>query len=185
MFAAYHFSDPYLLAEALIPPGSDVTLGNGRRPPEANLRLAVLGASVIKTILIDQWYPGPQTRQEAHEAWLKKMIDKVNLTNITRKHVIEDACVQLHGGRGLRNGVGEDYPADAASLVQALIGAVWVDCDKDIDTVAQVMGVLGLRCPKDARQREEEAQPTEPAEEKPVAVEEEVIAVSEGSPSVM
>lgn len=48
------FNNNDLLLEAL-----DTT---GMRTPESNQRLALLGDALIKTILLDSWYPGGTTK---------------------------------------------------------------------------------------------------------------------------
>jgi len=55
----YQFNDSNLLVEALQSAGSGVTTIGGRPLDEGHKRLALFGDSVLKTVVLQQWY---QTR---------------------------------------------------------------------------------------------------------------------------
>lgn len=52
----YDFENIDRLIEALQAPGSALNNIHGRRLPDGNKRLAILGDTVIKTVALSQWY---------------------------------------------------------------------------------------------------------------------------------
>lgn len=59
---AYTFTDPLILWEALQAAGSTVRSAGTRRFPDGNKRLAVLGDTVLKLVLVGEWYDSPDAR---------------------------------------------------------------------------------------------------------------------------
>ncbi len=60
----YTFSDPLILWEALNAAGSNVVSAGGRRVFDGNKRLALLCDAVLKTALLDVWYPTSENRSK-------------------------------------------------------------------------------------------------------------------------
>lgn len=144
-FADYRFNDLALLIEALIPKKDKPIAIGAKTATEGNRRLAWLGDSVLRTALLEPWYHGQQTRNQAVTRWAGNMMSNQHLSNVAINLEI-DHCMSLE--QGLR--FDEINEIDRASTVEALIGAVYVDCGRDIGVVQGVMGVLGLECPVDA-----------------------------------
>lgn len=59
---AYTFTDPLILWEALQAAGSTVRSAGTRRFPDGNKRLAVLGDTVLKLVLVGEWYDSLDAR---------------------------------------------------------------------------------------------------------------------------
>ena len=58
----YTFSDPLILWEALQAAGSPNRSAGTRRFPDGNKRLAVLGDTVLKLVLVGEWYDSGDAR---------------------------------------------------------------------------------------------------------------------------
>ena len=59
----YKFKDPLIAWEALQAAKPEAHLaGNRHIPPDGNKRLAVLGDSILRLALVDEWYSGGETR---------------------------------------------------------------------------------------------------------------------------
>ncbi len=58
----YHFSDSMILWEALQAAGSTVRSAGTRRFPDGNKRLAVLGDTILKLVLVSEWYDSADVR---------------------------------------------------------------------------------------------------------------------------
>lgn len=105
------------------------------------------------------------------------MISNTKLSNLAMNFEI-DRCCSL----GKDQKFDQISVADRASVVQALIGAVFVDSGCDLRVVGEVMGRLGVVCPTEAAGGGgEEADGVEEVGE----VDEEVIVVGRGSGSVL
>jgi len=61
----YKFRDLSYLIEALHAPGAGCNCINGRNTSDGNRRLALLGDSVMKVVLLDGWYAVANNRCEA------------------------------------------------------------------------------------------------------------------------
>ena len=66
----YGFSDPLILWEALQAAGSTVSSAGTRRFPDGNKRLAMLGDTVLKLVLVAEWYDGADVRGMIGYAWV-------------------------------------------------------------------------------------------------------------------
>ena len=58
----YNFDDPLILWEALQAAGSIVRSAGTRRFPDGNKRLAVLGDTILKLVLQQEWYDSGEIR---------------------------------------------------------------------------------------------------------------------------
>ena len=59
---AYDFNDHLILWEALQAAGSCITSAGTRRFPNGNKRLAILGDTILKLVLVSEWYESADTR---------------------------------------------------------------------------------------------------------------------------
>lgn len=70
----YNFSDPLILLEALQAAGSTVRSAGTRHFPDGNKRLAVLGDTILKLVLVSEWYDSADGRGmldfPCSDAWL-------------------------------------------------------------------------------------------------------------------
>ena len=58
----YGFNDRLILWEALQAAGSGVSSAGTRRFPDGNKRLAIVGDTVLKLVLVSEWYESADTR---------------------------------------------------------------------------------------------------------------------------
>ena len=58
----YNFNDPLILWEALQAAGSTSRSAGTRRFPDGNKRLAVLGDTILKLVLVQEWYDSADVR---------------------------------------------------------------------------------------------------------------------------
>ena len=58
----YSFTDPLILWEALQAAGSGVRSAGTRRFADGNKRLAVLGDTILKLVLVEEWYDSLDVR---------------------------------------------------------------------------------------------------------------------------
>ena len=56
------FNDPLILWEALQAAGSSVRSAGPRRFPDGNKRLAIIGDTVLKLVLVTRWYDSGDIR---------------------------------------------------------------------------------------------------------------------------
>ena len=151
----YNFSDPLILWEALQAAGSGVTSAGIRRFPDGNKRLAVLGDTILKLVLVGHWYDSAGVRGivgmirwyfRASDVTLGRASDIVssvgsntNLDRVGRLHGL-DTYVSRNPSQG-------HYisPATMSATVEAILGGVYID--GGIDNASQVMQLLGLVAP--------------------------------------
>lgn len=58
----YNFNDPLVLWEALQAAGSTSRSAGTRRFPDGNKRMAVLGDTLLKLVLVHEWYDSADVR---------------------------------------------------------------------------------------------------------------------------
>ena len=58
----HSFNDPLILWEALQAAGSSVRSAGSRRFPDGNKRLAILGDTILKLVLVSRWYDSADIR---------------------------------------------------------------------------------------------------------------------------
>ncbi|KAI7334505.1 hypothetical protein KC315_g3722 [Hortaea werneckii] len=127
-FSGYRFKDENLLLDAL-----DTT---GLHVQQSNQRLALLGDAILKFIILDDWYP-----TGAGNDHVSRIGSNANLAAAARLHGI-DACVLTNPGHR-----GPVSQATLSTTVEAIIGAVYLDSEKDLDAVHTFMEALGLTVP--------------------------------------
>ncbi|SMR53531.1 unnamed protein product [Zymoseptoria tritici ST99CH_1E4] len=133
----YTFKQTELLREALYPLKTPIII-SGRLIKSGNYRLAILGDTVLKTALLDSRFQVEETLQETHLGAQNLMTNRT-LARLAEHH-------------GLHNILTPYFPADGpnihvvATLIEAIIGAVWNDSDKDLTAVKRLLEALyGIR----------------------------------------
>ncbi|KAK4545520.1 hypothetical protein LTR36_002870 [Oleoguttula mirabilis] len=127
--AGYHFRNEDILMEAI-----DTT---GQRISQSNQRLALLGDAVLQHALLDDWYPNGTPKGNGN-AILSTVANNPNLAAVARRHGL-DALVVTNPGH-----CGPLSTNTLATIVEALIGAVYLDSGKDLDTVKLALAGLEL-----------------------------------------
>ncbi|KAL8701941.1 MAG: hypothetical protein Q9201_004646 [Fulgogasparrea decipioides] len=133
----YQFNDIAPLWEALQAPGPDATTLSGQPLPRGNMRLALLGDSVLKTALLEGWYHTKETTEEGHS---KASVATGNnhLANVGNYLGLGDF---VNKNRSQGNVVPTRV---MTATVEAIIGAVFLDSNHNFTTVRQVMQNIGL-----------------------------------------
>lgn len=134
----YHFTDPYIVLEAMAAAGS-LTSGGTRRFPNGNKRLAILGDTVLQLVLANDWYNGTEPR--AAFDYVRQQVGSNSNLNLVGNTSGLNAFVILAGGQAGSNTI---PPTTMAATVEAVIGAVHLDSGSRLDTVKAVMILLGL-----------------------------------------
>lgn len=144
----YNFKNAQYLWEAVQAPGSIVRSGEVegagterhsvgfQRFPDGNRRLAVLGDTVLKLALVEDWYQGKGVRERLSRV-VSDVGSNANLDRIGR----------ISGLDALINKNPSDKDANVGTItmagtVEAIIGAVYLD--SDMKSVTEVMQNLGL-----------------------------------------
>ncbi|KAF5852415.1 hypothetical protein GGP41_007879 [Bipolaris sorokiniana] len=114
----YRFSNRKLLDKALLPAGAPASNKHIQGEAEGNKRLALLGDSVLQEAVLGPWYNSKESTTQ--RSGISNCIAKI-------------PCQQ-----------GQVPQKTAASTVEALVGAVYLDCGKDISKVMQVLEAIGF-----------------------------------------
>ncbi|KAF2278992.1 ribonuclease III [Westerdykella ornata] len=133
----YRFSNHDLLDEALLAAGTTVSRRDIQGNPQGNKRLALLGDSIIKEVILEHWYLSGETTEEGTNEVIN-LAKNTKLSQVAHEsglveYVIKNPCQQ--GQVGQRT---------AASTVEALVGAVYLDCGEDISTVENVLEAINV-----------------------------------------
>ncbi|KAH7111826.1 ribonuclease III domain-containing protein [Dendryphion nanum] len=128
----YHFSNMSLLGEAFLAAGASVSRSDIEGPVQGNKRLALVGDAVLRLCILDDWYPkGTDTESGDNlvqdigtNEKLRTVAKEWNLTDLLK----ENPCQQ-----------GEKTTTTLASTVEAVIGAVWLDSQKNLGAVKHLI----------------------------------------------
>ncbi|KEQ73745.1 ribonuclease III, partial [Aureobasidium namibiae CBS 147.97] len=133
----YHPQKPqeYYLWEALQVAGSGHTRIVGRSAYDGNKRLAIVGDTAMALALARPWYKKDETLGD-WDSQRQRLLSNNNLARVARESGLVD-CMVVNP----RNPVQASTKL-AAALVEAIVGAVWIDSDESIDAVRQVMETL-------------------------------------------
>ena len=148
----YNFTDPLTLWEELQAAGSGNISAGTRRFPNGNKRLAVLGDTILRLVLVKDWYDGTDARGipkflpftsllsdsgtgRADEI-MQRVGSNINLDRTGRLYGLDDLICRNPAQPG------NISPTTMADTVEAILGAVYLD--GGIDCVSQVMQTLCL-----------------------------------------
>lgn len=151
----YHPQKPqeFYLWEALQVAGSGHTRIVGRSAYDGNKRLAIVGDTAMALALARPWYKKDETlglsscrhrifhvltAKGDWDSQRQRLLSNNNLARVARESGLVD-CMVVNP----RNPVQASTKL-AAALVEAIVGAVWIDSDESIDAVRQVMETLHL-----------------------------------------
>lgn len=131
----YTFSDPLILWEALQAAGSPNRSAGTRRFPDGNKRLAVLGDTVLKLVLVGEWYDSGDARGRASDI-VQQVGSNANLDRVGRAHGL-DGLICRNPAQG-----GQISQVTMTATMEAILGGVYLD--GGINHVSQVMQTLRL-----------------------------------------
>ncbi|KAL5415675.1 hypothetical protein PMIN06_001142 [Paraphaeosphaeria minitans] len=131
----YHFKNSSLLEEAFLAPGASVSQPDVVGPEKGNKRLALVGDAALRLAVIDEWY-----KDNTEPASGQKRFVEVGTNNHLEQLATRWGMEKLIVENPLQKG---QYPKETlAATVEAIIGAVWVDSDKDLAAVQKVLNTL-------------------------------------------
>ncbi|KAJ9663579.1 hypothetical protein H2201_005540 [Coniosporium apollinis] len=131
----YQFNDSDLLWEALQAAGSPVVYIGARHLRDGNKRLALLGDTVLKLVLVREWYTSGRDRAVVDQI-LSSVGSNANLNSVGQRNGLSSF---VNGNPSQRGVV---PPNTMAATVEATLGAVFLD--SGLQSVAEVMQTLGL-----------------------------------------
>ncbi|KAF3310051.1 hypothetical protein TWF173_010163 [Orbilia oligospora] len=136
----YNFKDIHLLTEALEAAGRAVDHETGS--VDGNKRLALVGDAVLRLILVDEWYSSKGSRGGADKT-LKEFASNRRLQECAEKINIVFYILPNPARAAQKERVPKKT---SASTIEALVGAVWLDSDRNFEVAkesARHMGILG------------------------------------------
>lgn len=153
----HNFHDPSLLWEALQGAGSGVYQAGTREVPDGNKRLALIGDATQKLILVTDGYSLGKSKGSCkpslsicsiltHCSRMLGKISEVVSSNLSND-ALKRACTVNGLERYIRNNPAQGNIISAglkATTVEAILGAVYLDSNRDTNTVKDVMSTLGL-----------------------------------------
>ena len=148
----YNFTDPLKLWEAVQAAGSGNISAGTRHFPDGNKRLAVLGDTILRLVLVKEWYDSTDARGisnllpftcllsdrgigRANEI-MQRVGSNANLDRTGRLYELDDFICRNPAQPG------HISPNTMADTVEAILGAVYLD--GGINSVSQVMQTLRL-----------------------------------------
>jgi ribonuclease-3 len=149
----YQFINCDLLSEALLAAGASVSNKGIQGNAKGNKRLALLGDSVLQEAVLEPWYSSGEstgrctrlsicwkrlTLPEEGSNKVKKLCRNKKLSQVAQesglvKYIENNPCQK-----------GQISQETAASTVEALVGAVFLDCGKNMTTVKEVLKAISL-----------------------------------------
>ncbi|KAL9128315.1 MAG: hypothetical protein Q9217_002993 [Psora testacea] len=129
----YTFVDVSILWEALQVPGANRYDIGGRNLDNGNKRLALLGDTILKTVLIDEWYRTMASRAQGNHI-VSTVGNNAKLAEVARHNGLH-GFINTHPGQ-----FGAVATGTLADTVEAIIGAVWVD-SSNLATVLPGFGI--------------------------------------------
>ena len=152
----YHCHDTGLITKALRAPTKlhNKETGTIVRLDDGNRKLAQLGHKVLELVLMDQWYRAGSDRGilDVPSLWCMNLnlIDTENIQDTINQMVKGKYLASIAKRRGLdiciacceRQGNGNPSPKTLKLAVAAVVAAVWLDSDKNLDAVSKVVEQL-------------------------------------------
>ncbi|KAF2448451.1 ribonuclease III [Karstenula rhodostoma CBS 690.94] len=131
----YQFHNCSLLEEAFLSAGASVSDTNVQGPKKGNKRLALVGDAALRLAVIDEWFKDDSDPAAGHQRFLTIGTND-RLKNIAtnwemEKFLVKNPCQQ-----------GECPKETLAATVEAILGAVWVDSDRNLEVVQNVLKKL-------------------------------------------
>ncbi|KAH8727339.1 ribonuclease III domain-containing protein [Phaeosphaeriaceae sp. PMI808] len=133
----YQFLNRDLLSEALLAAGASTSSKDIHGDVQGNKRLALLGDSVLREAVLEPWYSTNESTEEGSNK-VKNLCRNRKLSQVAQEsglvnYVVKNPCQQ------------GDVPQEtAASTVEAVVGAVYLDCGNDMPTIKRVLEALNL-----------------------------------------
>ncbi|EHK50582.1 hypothetical protein TRIATDRAFT_83455 [Trichoderma atroviride IMI 206040] len=124
----YHFKDPALLKEALHAGSSTSSTSRQGGREHENKALAMIGDAVLRLVVVDDGIVGGKTRQSCHQIWVAETSNPALSTIFVKWKIIRFVRLPPEHTTIVSQ-------TTAASTIEALVGAVWIDSDRDFDTV--------------------------------------------------
>lgn len=136
----YHCHDPGLITQALRAPSKlqDKETGTIVQLDDGNRKLAQLGHKVLELVLMDQWYRAGSDRENIQDT-INKLVKGEYLANIAKGRGL-DTCIACCERQGDSN----PSPKTLKLAVTAVVAAVWLDSDRNLDAVSKVVEQLRI-----------------------------------------
>ncbi|RMZ69975.1 rnase iii [Pyrenophora seminiperda CCB06] len=133
----YHFSSSELLDEALLAAGAAASSKNIEGDVRGNKRLALLGDSVLQEAVLEPWYNSEESTDEGHNR-VENLCRNTKLSQVAQRSGISSYITKNPSQSG-------PVPQEtAASTIEALVGAVYLDSGKDISMVKKALEAIGF-----------------------------------------
>ncbi|OBT63704.1 hypothetical protein VE03_06134 [Pseudogymnoascus sp. 23342-1-I1] len=133
ILTGYMFNDKELLWEAEQASGSNIAY----RYPEGNKRLAMIGDVVLKLVVLDDLRSRNIPRGSMDNV-VQSVVSNTGLERVGRRIHLDEIVNANPSQQGYVS------PRIVADTLEAIIGAVYLDSGKDIESVRLVMATLGL-----------------------------------------
>ncbi|KAJ5063706.1 ribonuclease III domain-containing protein [Bipolaris maydis] len=123
----YHFSNSELLDEALLAAGAAASSKDIEGDVQGNKRLALLGDSVLQEVVLEPWYNSEEST--GGNTKLSQIAHRSGISSYITKNPSQEGQVPQE---------------TAASTIEALVGAIYLDSGKDISMVKKALKVIGF-----------------------------------------
>ncbi|KAG0651103.1 Ribonuclease III [Hyphodiscus hymeniophilus] len=114
--------------------------GSGIGGPDGNKMLAMIGDTVMKLVLLVD-----MMATKASRGTIDSTISSIVSNNNLAAKYSDAGIPRWINGNPSQQGM--KPPKTRADTIEAILGAVYLDSDKDLDAVRRVMGRLGLAAP--------------------------------------
>ncbi|KAJ9607035.1 hypothetical protein H2200_008107 [Cladophialophora chaetospira] len=132
-----HFRNVDYGSEALLAPHRETDQNGSEIASDGNRRLALLGRSVIETVLLTRWYYGGAERRSA-DTMINTLASKGAFADLALQNGL-DSCVK----RSRRQESGIMKPKTLKLTITAIIGAIFLDSGFNYGEVETVMERIG------------------------------------------
>ncbi|OAL49006.1 ribonuclease III [Pyrenochaeta sp. DS3sAY3a] len=134
----YSFKNAQLLQEAFIADGATNSRHDIEGPPAGNKRLALVGDAVLRLSIFDDWFPSGDSTANGHEL-LQEVATNDQLQHVAKNWHLQNWLTENPSQAG------QAQKTTLASTVEAIIGAVWIDSDRNFPKVQEVIHQLNGR----------------------------------------
>ncbi|PVH94119.1 ribonuclease III [Periconia macrospinosa] len=128
----YSFNDVHLLEEAFVAAGAEKSRPDVEGDVSGNKRLALIGDAVLRLSVLEEWFPsGESTKVGEHM-----------VQDIGTNEKLKDIAKQWKLTKWLKENpcqADQEPRTTLASTVEAVIGAVWLDCHRDLVEVQRLI----------------------------------------------